>query len=96
MKLLTGEFVRSSEEYLTPVYNEKEILLRKGDKIVFDKKVYTITDVLLQTGPMSKQSNRIKAEQESKKRLFKCFHPPRERNSLQVKHMSGHGVLMVL
>lgn len=78
MKLLTGEFVRSSEGYLMPVYNEKVILLRKGDKIVFDKKVYTITDVLPQTGPMSKQSIRIEAEQGYEKRLFKCFHPPRE------------------
>lgn len=78
MKLLTGEFVQSSERYLTLVYNEQGTLLRKDDKIVFNKKVYTITDVLPQTGPMSKQSIRIEAEQGPEKRLFKCFHPPRE------------------
>ena len=56
--------------------NEQGILIKRGDQLVYEKRIYTVSEVTPATSPEEKWSFQIEEYDDPDVKLFKCFNPP--------------------
>ena len=78
MKRLTGELFHLSGEIIALAYNEQEARLHAGEKIVFEKRIYSVSAVVPPSEPDGKWSVMIDeaAPSHSPLQLCTCFSVP--------------------
>ena len=78
MKQLTGELFHLSGGKTALIYNEQETRFHAGERIVFEKRIYTVSALVPPSGPNGKWSIRIDeaVPGHSPLQLCKCFSVP--------------------